>query len=266
MSRLQSFFKHYCSIFLVLLFPLIGHTQDFPEAPNPPRLVNDLAHVMTPAQVAMLEAKLKAYSDSTSNEIAIVTIQSLGNYEVADYTVKLFKKWGVGGKKNNNGVLILASMQDRKMNITTGRGLEASLTDFLCSTIIDQEMKPQFREQAYYDGFNRATDAVMAATRGEYKGEPRSERRGPSVFPIILIVIIALIIFSRFNGGRGGGGRYISRRGSDSFGGGFLTGSILGSMLGGGNSGGGDWGGGGGGGFGGFGGGDSGGGGASGSW
>ncbi len=239
---------------------------EFPPRPNPPRLVNDLANVLSPDEEHLLEQKALAFADSTSNEIAIVTIKSIGLYDVADYTTRLGNRWGVGKSSRNNGVLILAAINEHRMNISVGKGLEGALTDLVSGRIIRYEMAPAFREGSYYRGFDRAIDAVSAATRGEYAAEPRSTAkkvgRG-SIIPLIIVVLIVLWLMRR---GGGGGGTYMSRRGGmGGFGGGFLTGSILGGGFGGG----GGWGGGdsgGGGGFGGFGGGSFGGGGASGSW
>ena len=235
---------------------------EFPPKPSPPRLINDLAHVMSADEVDMLERKALAFSDSTSNQITIVTIKSIGEYEVGDYTTQLGNRWGIGKAGRNNGVLILAAINEHRMNISVGKGLEGALTDLTCGRIIRNEMAPAFREGNYYRGFDYALNAVAAATRGEYKGDgPKTSFSGKG--GIVTSIIIVLIILWLIRRSGGGGGTYMSRRGWGGFAGGFLTGSMLGG-------GGGGWGGGGdsggSGGFGGFGGGSFGGGGASGSW
>ncbi len=258
--------RRYLIIFCLLLagaMPALAQKDsDFPPRPGPPRLVNDLAGVMSADERALLEEKALAFEDSTSNQIAIVTIRSIGEYDVADYNTRLGNKWGVGTTKNN-GVLIIAAIGEHKMNISVGKGLEGALTDLVSGRIIREEMAPAFREGNYYRGFDRALDAVAAATRGEYKADPRERTGGKRVnFITVIIIVLILLWLMRRMGGGSGGGTYMSRRGWGGFGGGFLTGSMLG--------GGGGWGGGGsssgGGGFGGFGGGSFGGGGASGSW
>ncbi len=254
-------------IIIILLFTgampaLAQKDSDFPPRPAPPRLVNDLAGVMSADERALLEQKALAFEDSTSNQIAIVTIRSIGEYDVADYTTRLGNTWGVGTTKSN-GVLILAAIGEHRMNISVGKGLEGALTDLVSGRIIRDEMAPAFRENNYYRGFDRAVDAVAAATRGEYKSEEKGARRGGRVNILAVIIIVLVILWIMRRTGGGGGGTYMSRRGGmGSFGGGFLTGS----MLGGGWGGGGGGGGGSSGGFGGFGGGSFGGGGASGSW
>ncbi len=254
-----------------LLFLLVG-SQAYGQAilpkPTPARLVNDLAHMMTAGEQDQLERKLVDFSRETSNEITIVTIDNLGDGDVEDYAVKLGKAWGVGRSGKNNGVVILASLKDHKINISTGKGLEGALTDIQCGRIIRNEMVPAFRDKNYYQGFSKAADAIIAATKGEYKGEghKKAERHMPITAIIIFVIVLFFIIKMFTRGGGGGGGNYMSGGGL----GNFATGMLLGNLLGGGgrgsDSGGGFGGGGGDSGFGGFGGGDFGGGGASGDW
>lgn len=238
--------------------------KDFPPLPNPPRLVSDLAGFMSSQEQAALEQKLVAYSDSTSNEIAIVTVQSIGQYDIADYTVQLYNKWKIGGKKNNNGLLILAAKDERKIWITSGYGLEGALPDGLIGQIIRDEIEPNFKRADFYAGFEAGTNALMEAARGEYTAEPKKKHeKGGGIGTGIFIVIVILIFLAASRGGGGGGGGLLNSAG-------WIAASMLsnrhsGSGWGGGSGG---WGGGssGGGGFGGFGGGSSGGGGAGGSW
>lgn len=239
--------------------------KDFPELPNPPRLVSDFAGFLKEKEEAALEQKLVAYSDSTTNEIAVVTINSIGDYDIADYTVQLYNKWHIGGKKNNNGILMLVAREQRKIWITTGYGLEGALPDGLVGQIIRDEMEPAFKEGNFYEGIDNATDAIMDAARGEYKAEPKErhkEKNGPGTAVIIVIIIVLFIIFSRRGGGRGG------RDGGLLDAAGWIALGMMNNRSRSSGWGGGGWGGssGGGGGFGGFGGGSSGGGGAGGSW
>src|SRR5712675_1195161 len=90
--------------FLLLLVSVEVSAQNIPARPSPPRLVNDLAGVLSSDEVQRLEQKLIAYDDSTSNQIAIVTVHSLNDYPIEEYATKLFRDWGIGNKKTNNGV------------------------------------------------------------------------------------------------------------------------------------------------------------------
>ncbi|MBN8856410.1 MAG: methanol dehydrogenase [Sphingobacteriales bacterium 50-39] len=260
---------------LVLSVGLRSYGQNIPPKPNPPRLVNDVAHVMTPDQVAALESKLVAYDDSTSVQIVIVTVPTIGDASIEDYALKILRDWGVGNKKTNNGIVVLAAIQERKVTISTGYGMEGSVTDVISKEIIDNEIVPNFRgadADNYYRGFSRAADAIIKAAAGEYKAPEgydngnrhRRGKGGGNIIGVIVIIFI-VIILAIFRGGGGGGGGLF--RGSGILP--FIIGDMIGSAGrrgGGWGGGGGDWGGGGGGGFGGFGGGSGGGGGASGSW
>ncbi len=257
-------------IFLLVVINTVTRGQNLPQRPNPPKLVNDLAHVLSPEQVAILEEKLVALDDSTSNQIALVTIPDLNGYDVAEYANKLYRAWGIGTQKHNNGVLILVAVNDHKIRIEVGYGLEGAIPDITAKSIIDNDLTPNFREGNYYRGFDEAINSLGQAASGEYK-EPRNRSNddggGGGFFTFLIIVFIIFMILGR--GGRGGGGM-MSRRGSGWLGP-FILGNMMGSRnrggWGGGGFGGGGWGGGsGGGGFGGFGGGSSGGGGASGGW
>ncbi len=255
---------------ILLLFSVILFAQTFPAKPN--KLVNDYTQTLSPDQVSQLEQKLVAFDDSTSTQIAVVIIKSLEGYDVADYTVRLAESWGVGGDKNNNGVVLLVSLGDRKVSIQTGYGVEGALPDAIARRIIENEITPNFKSGNYFAGIDQGTDAIISYTKGEYKNDAPPKKRKKSnggLIPFIVIFII-IILAAIKKGGGGGGSQVIGGRGSASPFWWLLLGSQLGRGSGGGGfggfSGGGGGFGGGGGGFGGFGGGSFGGGGASGSW
>lgn len=257
-------------ICMLLRLPLWAQADnELPDPANPPRLVNDYAHCMQPNEVATLEGRLVEYDNTSSVQITIVTVESIGIYEPSQYAVALFKKWKIGNKDKNNGVLILAAIKDHKLNITTGYGLEGALPDAVTGRIRREEMNPYFKQGKYYEGFSRAAEKIIAATKGEYTADAdyrnRGKGRGVGGGSILLVLAIVYVIIWILSRRGGGGGGYISGRGHRSWG----TGGWIGGGFGGFGGGGGDWGGGsdsGGGGFGGFGGGDTGGGGSSGSW
>ncbi len=232
-----------------------------PPRPNPPKLVNDYTNSLSAAQKDELEKKLVAYDDSTSTQIAVVLIKSLEGYSVEDYALALGREWGVGGKQNN-GIVVLAAMDDHKIRIEVGYGLEGAVTDLNSKSIIDNDITPNFKDGKYYRGLDKAVDDIILAAAGRYKApEGYTNRKGKSFKWGTLLIILIFIIIGMMGGG-GGNGTYVSRGGARRIGGGFPWWMFLG---GGGGSGGGG-GGGGGGGFGGFGGGSFGGGGSSGSW
>lgn len=237
--------------------------QDYPAKPN--TLVNDYMGTLSESQKQQLESKLVAFDDSTSTQIAIAIVKSVGEYDINEYALGLGRSWGVGGAKNSNGVMIVVALGDRKIAMQTGYGVEGVLPDIITKRIIENEIKPAFKAGDYYVGLDAGTTAIIKYTKGEYKNDnPRAAKKGGGsggILVIIIIVVVIIIIIRK--GGGGDGGQVIGGRG---------VGEALfwGALLGSGRSSGGGWGGGGGssggGGFGGFGGGSFGGGGSSGSW
>jgi uncharacterized protein len=261
-------------LFIGMLFACTWlHAQEVLPRPNPPRLVTDQAGVLSESERQALEQKLVALDDSSSNQIAVVLIKTLNDRPIEEYATKLFREWGIGNKKTNNGVLLLVAVDDRKVKIEVGYGLEGAIPDITASAIIRNEIGPAFKQQNYYQGLDKAADALAKAAVGEYKvaRKKNSSKPGGGGSIITFLVILAIVLLIVGGGGFGGGGGRRRRSGLDGLAEGLLLGSLLngGSNRGGwggGFGGGGFGGGGGGGGFGGFGGGSSGGGGASGGW
>ncbi|MBI3883045.1 MAG: TPM domain-containing protein [Sphingobacteriales bacterium] len=221
--------------------------------PSPQKLVNDYANVLTPDQKQALETKLYQFDDSTSTQITVVLVPTVNGIDIADAAVELGRSWGIGQKGSNNGVVLLIAVQDRKLNISPGYGLEGALPDLTCQQIIQQIIAPNFKGNDYYRGIDEGTTAIIEATQGAFtapEGYHKGSKLGGGKVLLIIIIIILFLVFSS----RGGGG-----------GSGFLTGMLLGNALGSGSRGG-FGGGSSGGSFGGFGGGSFGGGGSSGSW
>ena len=241
-------------LFFVFAFLVKTNAQKILARPNPPRLVNDYTNTLTPDQKAFLEQKLVTINDSTSTQIAVVIVNNLDGYDVSDFAVKLGREWGIGGKDYNNGVVFLIAIDDRKMNISTGYGVEGALPDITAKHIIDDVVKPNFKGKDYYRGIDEGTNAIIKAVKGEYQ-IPAKKNKGVSGSRILMLIIIVIIFLSLSSGGRGGGGSLI--------GGGLGPMILMGGAFGGSGGRGSDSGGGG---FGGFGGGSFGGGGASGGW
>lgn len=238
-----------------LLLLAISFTSWAKDVPDPNKgnraFVKDIAKALTEQQEIALCNKLRAYDDSTSNQIAVLIDESLEGEDAFSYSLKVARKWGVGGKDKDNGVLIYVATRDRKTFVQVGRGLEGRIPDALAGRVVDQVLIPNFKSKGYYQGIDAAIDRLIEYAAGEYKNDRKRPKNGFPAWLIVVIVIIAVIIFSSFGDNTG-----TTYRGSR---GGWIIGS-------GGYIGGGFGGGGGGGGFGGFGGGGFGGGGAGGSW
>ncbi len=254
-------------ILLTICTCAVATAQQVLPRPNPPRLVTDVAGVLSAAEQAALEQKLVALDDSTSNQIAVVLVKTIGDVGIEDYAVKLFREWGIGNAKTNNGVLIIAAIDDHKVWIEVGYGLEGAIPDITASAIYRNDIVPAFRRNEYYQGLDAAINDLAKAAVGEYKtarskNPSKSPGGGIIIFLILLFVVIMIVSRGGGGGGRGRGGGLGS----------IANAIILSSLMNSGNRNSGGWGGGGfgggggGGGFGGFGGGSAGGGGAGGSW
>ena len=237
--------------------------QDFPEKPVPPRLVSDFAEILSSSERKSLENKLSNYDDTTSTQIAIVTLKSLGGYEVAEYSFELAERWGIGQEGKDNGILILVAIDDRKLWIATGYGLEEFVPDAMANRIVDRTLRPNFRNNNFYRGLDEATSILMSLLSGQFIAEPQAKGLpiGMFIIAMLIFLIIIYLISRRGKGGGRGGGMYPTAR---TFGNPYRGGSTWTDF----SSGSGSFGGfgGGGGSFGGFGGGSFGGGGAGGSW
>lgn len=248
--------------FILLLVGLIStlswaQVEEYvPKRPDPPRLVNDLTQngFLTSPQLEALEKKLVAFDDSTSNQIAVVIVESMEGYTANEFATALGRAWGVGGKEKNNGVVVLISVGggegQRDAYIATGYGLEGAIPDATAKAITDLELISNLKKGEYYRALDRTTDALMKAAAGEYvipRQYKRDQAIGRAMGWLTLALIILILIFGRR--GRGGAGGMMWGGPMTWGGGGWSGGSSSGS-----------------GGFGGFGGGSFGGGGAGGKW
>jgi uncharacterized protein len=233
--------------------------------PVPRDYVTDQAGILPADVEARLAAQLKQFKDETSNQVLVATFPSLpAGWSLEDFTVRTAQAWGAGKAKLDNGVVLFVFVRDRQVRIEVGYGLEGALPDVTAHRIIEEQMTPRFRADDYPGGIEAGVNAIIAATRGEYKAEPRPAAGGGlrlRGWEIFVVLFFLFLIFNGWRGGGGGGGTY-GRRG-------FRRGGFFPIPMGGGGwsggGGGGGFGGGGGGGFSG-GGGSFGGGGASGSW
>jgi uncharacterized protein len=133
--------------------------------------VHDEAKVLSQQTADMLENRLRAFEDSTSNQIAILIVRSLDGEPIEEYSLRVAEKWKLGQESKDNGVLLLISVDDRKMRIEAGYGLEGVLTDALCSRIIRNEIAPHFRKDDYDGGVTAGIDAIISGIGGEYTAD-----------------------------------------------------------------------------------------------
>jgi uncharacterized protein len=253
-------------ILTTLLFHYIGFAQyEIPDVPKFQTSVYDYANVLSASEKQLLEDKLVHFSDSTTTQIVIITIESLKGEDIGILTPKWGQEWGIGGtEKNDNGVIILLAKDERKIWISPGYGLEQYLSAGITGEIVRDVIIPEFKSGSYFNGLDKGTTAIFEVIKGTYKGT-RKQNKGSGI-PIIFIVIFFIVLIIIISKNKGNG----NNNGTGGFGGPNIMDVIILSSLGrGGGSGFGGSSGGsfGGGGFGGgFGGGGFSGGGAGGSW
>jgi len=241
--------RYHPGLFFALVFFMLYNVQSVQAQKEIPELwgqhVHDEAKVLSPQTIETLEQQLKLFEDSTSNQIAILIVPSLDGEIIEQYGLRVSEKWRLGQKDKDNGVLLLISINDRKMRIEVGQGLEGPLPDAICNRIIRNEMAPNFRRGDYDGGVSAAINGIMLAIKGEYTADdaPAGRNRGKGSTPITLILILIIILIRIFGtnrrGGSGwssGGGWFIGGGGGGSWGGGGGGFSGGGGSFGGGGS------------------------------
>ncbi|MDE5762007.1 MAG: TPM domain-containing protein [Bacteroidales bacterium] len=197
-----------------------------PPAPVPPRLVNDYAGILQ-QEAFGLERVLRAFNDSTSNQITIVTLNDLGNYSASQMAYEIGERWGVGNAKYDNGVVILIKPRNDygagEVFIAPGYGLEAVLPDAVCKRIVDDEMIPYFRQGEYAEGVLAALQVIMPLSAGEISVKEYMPQEDVVIALALIFAIMAagLVVFAvavvaaknknKNNKGGGSGGDDVNR-------------------------------------------------------
>ena len=266
------------AVLVIFLFGLTsalasgGSVLAQPAFPSLSGRVVDQARLLSDTREAEITAKLEALEADTSDQLVVVTIDSLQDLEIEDYGYQLGRAWGIGQEGQNNGVLLIVAPNERKVRIEVGYGLEPVLTDALSNQIIQREILPPFRQGGFERGITAGVDAIDAQLRLDpAEAQARAAAAAPTdpelpALPAIIITLVFLFLFLSILQAAGGGGRRRRRRNGLGPVLVWTAAEVLGSATRSRSSGGSSWGGGGG--FGGFsgGGGGFGGGGASGGW
>lgn len=206
---------------MALLFSAVVSAT--PARPEPPRLVNDLAGVMTQAQADSLEQRLVAYSDSTTTQIAVLVVPDLEGQDASSYAIDTHESWGVGSAGNDNGALILVKPKNEngggEVFISIGYGLEGAIPDAYTKRIIEDVMIPCFIKEDYFGAIQGACDKIIRLADGEDFSSESSGGEAAGVFGGVFVLGIFLLILWAYikrggtkNGGTGGTGGEIADR------------------------------------------------------
>jgi len=170
-------------------------TANAKEVPYLGGRVNDYANMLSPEAIQSLEYMLKSHEDSTSNQVVVLTVQSLEGEVLEEYSIKVVEAWKLGTAKNDNGVLVLVAKDDRKVRIEVGNGLEGALTDASSGWIIRNLIVPNFKQGEYDAGLIAGVAAILKTITGEYHIDQNAEVDTPDETPPFFVALLGTGIF-----------------------------------------------------------------------
>src|SRR5690554_3778409 len=195
---MKTTFQGYCTILFVLVLSLssenVWSQYTIPPKPNVQTSVYDYIDLFTPAQKSSLETKLVRYADSTSTQIVCIIIGSTNGEDISMLGAQWGQKWGIGQKGEDNGIVIILAKDDRKVDINTGYGIEYRITDMMAERIINRIMIPEFKNENYYAGLDKGSDAIFAALKGEFKEDRDFGKKEGEGIPFLVIIIFIIKI------------------------------------------------------------------------
>lgn len=204
------------ALLLIFVFPLWVLAADFPTQVG---YVTDFAGMFSASFRESLEEELSHFEKETTVEIAVATIESLGDYSIEEYAVRLFEDWKIGKKEKDNGILLLVAKKERKVRIEVGYGLEAIITDGRAGRIIREKIRPNFKKENYEEGIKLAVAQIedYIKTGEPPQGTEAVQETASNFFIFIFIGGLILVYLTSFLG-----------RTKE-----FVTGGIIGGLLGG---------------------------------
>ncbi|MGZ4779236.1 MAG: TPM domain-containing protein [Thermoanaerobaculia bacterium] len=200
----------------MLALALLARAARALDVPPPPaQWYNDSAGLLNSQQAQELNDKLRSFEQQSGAQFIIYVFPSLGGEAVEDFTIRCAEKWKVGNKKYDNGLILFVFVQEKKVRIEVGYGLEATVTDAYSSRVIREQIAPYFQKADYAGGLNAAADALIAKIRGGEAAVPPVQQTGGGssgvsgidpFFLIVIVVIFFLFILPMLRGGRRRGG------------------------------------------------------------
>jgi uncharacterized protein len=183
----------FLAIFFFLCLPFTAYGLEVPKLQG---YVNDYAGMISSSAKSKVEEDLRAFEQSDSTQIVILTIPSLEGEDIENFGIKVGDTWKIGQKGNDNGAILIVSKQERRIRIEVGRGLEGKLTDLMSGRIIDGVIKPKFKEGDFDGGFIAGVSSMIAATRGEFRTERRPVQERQKGVPPFLTIFLFFGVFT----------------------------------------------------------------------
>jgi uncharacterized protein len=220
--------KTYFFLFLCQWILLSSIAQDIPQKPNPARFVNDYAHFLNTDVAQTLETQLRAYHDTTTNQIVFVSVETLNGLEPYEYALKIHEKWGVGNAKKDNGIVFLVSKKERKIWISVGYGLEDMVPDITTKRIIRDQVTPRFKAGNFDQGIINGVMSIIKSCEGKYNDKyvHQQDASGDEVFLALFVFILIFVVLIAIS--RKSSSNTVSRRGLNTWGGPTLFGPNIG--------------------------------------
>ena len=180
---------------LFLGLALASGAQDLQPIPKLATRVTDLTGTLTAGQQTALEQKLSAFEAAKGAQLAVLIVPTTGPEDIAQYSIRVFDEWKLGRKNIDDGALLLVAKNDRRVRIEPARGLEGVLPDALCNRIIDETLRPAFRQGNFYGGIDAALDQMMKLIQGEplpppeERWQPARRGHGGGLLPLLLFAV-----------------------------------------------------------------------------
>ena len=194
-------------LLLFLTVSFYGMAQEFP-VPMKGKIVSDYAGILTSAQTELLEQKLRSFNDTTSTQIAILTVKDLNGYASSEYAIRVAEQWGVGQEGKDNGVLILVKPKTERSRgevfIAVGYGLEGAIPDVIAHRIVDRQILPAFQQGDIYGGLDMATTTLMKLASGEFTADSFPNEGNSPLGGVITLIIIVFFLALYVKKGKGG--------------------------------------------------------------
>jgi uncharacterized protein len=200
------FMKRILLLTILILMPLPLLALDAPQLSG---RVNDYARLLSPEAAASLEQKLAGFEREQSTQIVVLTIPSLQGDEIEGFSIRVAEQWKIGQKGKDNGVLLILAKAEHKVRIEVGMGLQGVLPDITSAQIIRNVMSPHLKSNDFDQGINAGVDAILAATKGEFKASPQdtarnSRSRSSSPATYFLLAAVAAVILGSYSRPLGG--------------------------------------------------------------
>lgn len=186
---------------LVFGFALVAGAQDLQPLPKLSARVTDLTGTLTAAQQTALEQKLSAFESAKGTQLAVLIVATTQPETLEEYSIRVVDAWKLGRKGVDDGALLIVAKADHKVRIEVGRGLEGVLTDALCNRILDETVKPQFRQGDFYGGIDAGLEQMMKLIQGEPLPPPerqwqpgRRAHGGGLLLPLLFAVFVGSVV------------------------------------------------------------------------